>query len=70
MLNKLVIATSNKHKLKEIEAIFKGNIVKEIMPMPHDINEIIENGNTFIENSLIKAKAVYNHTKLPTLADD
>ncbi|WP_295161298.1 RdgB/HAM1 family non-canonical purine NTP pyrophosphatase [uncultured Brachyspira sp.] len=70
MLNKLVIATSNKHKLKEIEAIFKGNIVKEIMPMPHDINEIIENGNTFIENSLIKAKAVYNHTKLPSLADD
>ena len=70
MLNKLVIATSNKHKLKEIEAIFKGNIVKEIMPMPHDINEIIENGNTFIENSLIKAKAVYKHTKLPSLADD
>ncbi|PTY39820.1 RdgB/HAM1 family non-canonical purine NTP pyrophosphatase [Brachyspira hampsonii] len=70
MLDKLVIATSNKHKLKEIESIFKGSVIKEILSMPSDIGEIIEDGNTFIENSLIKAKAVYYHTKLPSLADD
>lgn len=70
MLDKLVIATSNQHKLKEIENIFKGTVIKEILPMPSDIGEIIENGTTFIENSLIKAKAVYNYTKLPSLADD
>ena len=70
MLDKLVIATSNKHKLKEIEDIFKGTVIKEILPMPSDIGEIIEDGKTFIENSLIKARAVYNHTKLPSLADD
>lgn len=70
MLNKLVITTSNKHKLKEIEDIFKGRAIKEILPMPKDIGEIIEDGNTFIKNSIIKAKAVYNFTKLPSLADD
>lgn len=70
MLNKLVIATSNKHKLKEIEELFKGTAIKEILPMPSDIGEIIEDGKTFMENSLIKARAVYNHTKLPSLADD
>ncbi|MBW5409814.1 RdgB/HAM1 family non-canonical purine NTP pyrophosphatase [Brachyspira hampsonii] len=70
MLEKLVIATANKHKLKEIESIFKGSVIKEILSMPSDIGEIIEDGNTFIENSLIKAKTVYNHTKLPSLADD
>ena len=69
MINKLVIATANKHKLTEIQNIFKDS-VREILPMPADIGEIIENGNSFIENSLIKAKAVYNHTKLPSLADD
>ena len=69
MLDKLIIATSNEHKIKEIKNIFKDSI-KEIFPIPSDIGEIIENGNTFIENSLIKARAVYNHTKLPSLADD
>ncbi|MDA0055454.1 RdgB/HAM1 family non-canonical purine NTP pyrophosphatase [Brachyspira hyodysenteriae] len=70
MLEKLVIATANKHKLKEIESLFKGSVIKEILSMPSDIGEIIEDGSTFIENSLIKAKTVYNHTKLPSLADD
>ena len=69
MINKLVIATANEHKLIEIKNIFKDS-AKEILPMPADIGEIIEDGNSFIENSLIKAKAVYNHTKLPSLADD
>lgn len=70
MLDKLVIATSNKHKLEEMEDILKGSVIKEILPMPSGIGEIIEDGKTFIENSLIKARAVYNHTKLPSLADD
>ncbi|WP_300370137.1 RdgB/HAM1 family non-canonical purine NTP pyrophosphatase [Brachyspira sp.] len=70
MLEKLVIASANKHKIKEIENIFKDSGINEILPIPSDIGEIIEDGNTFIENSLIKAKAVYNYTKLPSLADD
>lgn len=70
MLNKLIIATKNKHKLKEIEAIFKGVSIPSISSMPSDMPEIIENGETFMQNSLIKAKAVYARTKIPSLADD
>lgn len=70
MLNKLIIATKNKHKLKEIETIFKGVSIPSISSMPSDMPEIIENGETFMQNSLIKAKAVYARTKIPSLADD
>lgn len=67
MINKLIIATANKHKLIEIEAIFKET---KISAMPKEIPEIPEDGKNFIQNSLIKAKAVYNFTKIPSLADD
>lgn len=67
MIDKLIIATANKHKLIEIEAIFKET---KISAMPKEIPEILEDGKTFIHNSLIKAKAVYNFTKIPSLADD
>lgn len=67
MIDKLIIATANKHKLIEIEAIFKET---KISAMPKEIPEILEDGKTFIQNSLIKAKAVYNFTKIPSLADD
>lgn len=69
MIKKLIIATANKHKLSEIESILK-DCVKEILPMPSDISKIEENGETFMQNSLIKAKAVYDKTKIPSLADD
>ena len=68
MIEKLIIATANKHKLAEIKSILK-NCVNEIAPMPAGL-EIEENGKTFMENSLIKAKAVYDKTKIPSLADD
>ena len=69
MLDKLIIATANKHKLTEIKSIFKES-VKEILPMPSDMPEILEDGKTFMQNSFIKAKTVFDHTKIPSLADD
>ena len=68
MIKKLIIATANKHKLSEIKSILKDG-AQEIAPMPANM-EIEENGKTFMENSLIKAKAVYEKTKIPSLADD
>lgn len=69
MLDKLIIATANKHKLTEIKSIFKES-VKEILPMPSDMPEILEDGKTFMQNSFIKAKTVFDYTKIPSLADD
>ena len=69
-MQKLVIATSNKGKLKEIKEMLGG--MYEIVSMK-DVGfnaEIEETGKTFEENSLLKAKAVYDFCHLPSLADD
>lgn len=67
MIKKIVLATSNKNKVKEIEYILNG---VQILEMPKEIGEIEENGKTFFDNALIKAKQVYQYTKVPTMADD
>lgn len=56
-MEKFVLASNNKHKIKEFKEIFKD---KEILAL-EDIGyheEIEENGKTFLENSLIKARTV------------
>ncbi|MFC1504137.1 RdgB/HAM1 family non-canonical purine NTP pyrophosphatase [Spirochaetota bacterium] len=67
----VVLATQNKHKIKEITHYLKG-ITKNYLNLScvDGLPEIIENGDTFFENALIKAKAVYEHTKIPSLAED
>ena len=67
---KYVVATNNQHKLKEIKEILGTKI--EILSL-QDVNlsvDVEENGETFLENSLIKARAVSKLSGLPTLADD
>ncbi len=65
----IVAATGNAHKLREIRAIFAGvNILSE--REAGFAGEIEETGGTFLENALIKARAVCKATGLPALADD
>ncbi|MDP2894598.1 MAG: RdgB/HAM1 family non-canonical purine NTP pyrophosphatase [Sulfurimonas sp.] len=56
---KLVLATSNKGKVKEIKALCKEF---EVIPYSELMEEfeIIEDGSSFKENALIKARAVFN----------
>lgn len=65
-MKKIVLATSNPHKVEEINAIVDG--VEFVLP-PKEFNPI-ENGQTFEENSLIKAKEANKLTGMMTLADD
>jgi XTP/dITP diphosphohydrolase len=67
----LVFATNNNHKFEEVRDILK-KIPVELIPLKkyNQIPEIEEIGKTFAENALIKAKVVYQHTKLWTIADD
>ena len=68
---KIVLATYNSHKKHEFEALFKGTGI-EILSLS-DLGckeEIVEDGSTFVENAMIKARAIYNLYQLPTLADD
>ncbi len=67
----LIIASNNKHKVVEIKQIL-GDFFKNIYTLSDkNINvEIEENGNTFEENALIKAKYICELTGITTLSDD
>ena len=70
-MKKIIFATKNKGKAKEVNQIF-NDLDAQIISLS-DINEsieIIETGATFEENALIKAKQVFEKFKLPTIADD
>jgi XTP/dITP diphosphohydrolase len=56
---KLVLATGNKGKVREIKALCEDH---EVIPYSELIDEfeIVEDGDTFKENALIKARAVFN----------
>ncbi|WP_078555406.1 XTP/dITP diphosphatase [Bacillus alkalicellulosilyticus] len=67
----LLVATKNKGKVKEFEAILqpKGFRVLSLFDYPK-IPEIEETGVTFAENALIKAKAMAELFQKPAIADD
>lgn len=67
---KIVFATNNEHKLREIRAILKGKA--EVLSL-NDINchaDIPETADTLEGNALIKARYVYNNFGLDCFADD
>lgn len=67
----LLLATQNKNKIFEIKNKLKSlNINILTLDDIKFFNDIEETGLTFMENVLIKAKTIYNLTKLNVLADD
>ena len=65
----LVLATHNAHKVKEVAAILEP-IVPSLSLLGYDGPEPIEDGSSFLENSLIKARAAFAHTGKASIADD
>lgn len=66
-MKEFVLATTNKGKLEEFNEMGKKIGIKfTTIDMP----EIEEDGTTFEENSLIKAKAISKITNMPVVADD
>ena len=70
-MKKIVIATSNKHKVSEISVKIQP-FFDEILSLADfpEIGEIVEDGNTIEENSFIKSRASFDHTKIASVADD
>ncbi len=66
---RLVVASGNAHKLREIAQIFTDFEVVSQKQAGFD-EEVEETGVTFMENALIKAEAAAKALGLPTLADD
>lgn len=68
---KLIIASNNEHKIKEIKTILANNF-EEILSLK-DVGIVCdpeETGVTFYENALIKAQEVSKHTEFAVIADD
>lgn len=71
MNKSLVAATHNKGKLAEFARMLNPKGIDVITPKdPALVKSIVEDGETFAENALIKARAVFAATGLPTMADD
>lgn len=68
---RVVLASKNAHKLREISAITEKFNIELVLQSELGLDlDVEENGTTFEENSYIKAKAVMQATGLPALADD
>ena len=71
MTSELVLATRNRHKLKELAEILDATgLDVELLPLPADAPEVAEDGLTFAENALKKARSAAATTGLPSVADD
>jgi len=67
---RIVVATGNAHKLKELGDIFGGMVELVSMKEAGFTGDVVEDGETFEANAAIKAEAVSRFTGLPALADD
>lgn len=70
-MKKIVVASTNKHKIKEIAAIMQpyGYEIKSLLDYP-EIPDVRETGATFEENAILKATSIAKHLNQPVLADD
>lgn len=69
MEKEIIVASNNKGKIREMQDILKGYKVTPMKDIGIDI-EIEENGETFEENALIKAKTIAKMTGKLCIADD
>ncbi len=70
MNKKVVLASGNKGKVREINAILAGLDIEVVAQSDFDVPEAEETGLTFVENAIIKARNAAAHTGLPAIADD
>jgi XTP/dITP diphosphohydrolase len=66
---KVVLATRNQGKVKEFAQRF-ADIGWEIVPLPEDAPDVVEDGATFEENAIKKAVSAARFCRLPALSDD
>jgi XTP/dITP diphosphohydrolase len=66
----LVLASNNQGKLREIQQLLEP-MGWDVRPQGEwDLEEAVEDGLTFVENALIKARHAANHTGMAALGDD
>lgn len=63
----MILATGNKHKVREMRELLPG---LDLQPLPAGVEMPPEDGDSFVANALIKARAIHAATGEPTIADD
>lgn len=69
-ISRLVLASGNKGKLREINQLLHGLHIEAIPQTEFGVPDVEETGLTFVENAIIKARNAAEHSGLPALADD
>lgn len=70
MIQRLVLASNNAGKLREIEALLAPLAIEVVPQAALGVNEAAEPHPTFLENAIAKARNASRVTGLPALADD
>ena len=69
-VDKVVLATGNKGKVKELARMLSGLGIEVLPQSEFAVSEVAETGSTFVENAIIKARHAAKQTGLPAIADD
>ena len=69
-MTKVVLASNNQCKLKELQQTLNSLNLELISQSEFNFSEAIEDGLSFVENAIIKARHAAQHTGLPAIADD
>jgi XTP/dITP diphosphohydrolase len=69
-IQRVVLASGNAGKLRELRRILKPLGLSLISQSEFDVPDVEENGLSFVENAIIKARATAKATGLPAIADD
>jgi XTP/dITP diphosphohydrolase len=68
--NKIVLASNNPGKVREINQMLETTGLTVVPQSDFNVPEIEETGLTFVENAILKARNAARHTGLPAIADD
>lgn len=66
---RILVASSNAKKLKELRALF-ADLPTEVVGPEAPLPEVVEDADTFVGNATKKAQEIARHTGLATIADD
>jgi len=69
-MSKIVLASGNAGKVKEINALLQSHGIEVVSQNEFNLPEAIEDGLSFVENAIKKARNACKHTGLPAIADD
>jgi XTP/dITP diphosphohydrolase len=67
---RLVVAAANPDKVKEIVAVLSDAMAVELVPRPSDVPDVVEDGETLLDNARLKARALVAATGEAAVADD